>query len=62
MINFRKRLWMDLNQNIYIKKMKKLWINLIREFDTYLIDNIWEKLLLSKIMFIVYLDYRKLYN
>ena len=62
MMNFRKRLWMDLNQNIYIKKMKKLWINLIREFDTYLIDNIWEKLLLSKIMFIVYLDYRKLYN
>ena len=61
-MNFRKRLWMDLNQNIYIKKMKKLWINLIREFDTYLIDNIWEKLLLSKIMFIVYLDYRKLYN
>ena len=53
---------MDLSQNIYIKKMKKLWINLIREFDTYLIDNIWEKLLLSKIMFIVYLDYRKLYN
>ena len=61
-MSFRKRLWMDLNQNIYIKKMKKLWINLIREFDTYLIDNIWEKLLLSKIMFIVYLDYRKLYN
>lgn len=61
-MNFRKRLWMDLNQNIYIKKMKKLWINLIREFDTYLIDNIWEKLLLSKIMFIVYLDYCKLYN
>ncbi len=53
---------MDLSQNIYIKKMKKLWKNLIREFDTYLIDNIWEKLLLSKIMFIVYLDYRKLYN
>lgn len=61
-MSFRKRLWMDLNQNIYIKKMKKLWINLIREFDTYLIDNIWEKLLLSKIMFIVYLDYHKLYN
>lgn len=61
-MSFRKRLWMDLSQNIYIKKMKKLWINLIREFDTYLIDNIWEKLLLSKIMFIVYLDYRKLYN
>ena len=61
-MSFRKRLWMDLNQNIYIKKMKKLWINLIREFDTYLIDNIWEKLLLSKIMFIVYLDCHKLYN